>query len=88
VPAAPPTPITVAGGETVTPLANPTADDLAQAEDAYRRGVDAQGRGAPKSAQRFFVRALRMGLKGRKAADAQRRIKQIVDETTLEASEF
>ncbi len=88
VPAAPPAPIKVAGGETVTPLANPTADDLAQAEDAYRRGVDAQGRGAPKSAQRFFVRALRLGLKGRKASDAQRRIKQIVDETTLEASEF
>ncbi|MEZ4463708.1 MAG: hypothetical protein R3F43_04105 [bacterium] len=72
----------------VVPKANPTAADIAEAEADYNTGVDAQRRGAPKSAQRFFVDALSKGLSGTKGQDAQRRIKQIVDRTTLEASEF
>ncbi len=82
-----PKPKKIAGLD-VTPMANPTSADIAAAEANYVRGVDAQGRGAPKSAQRFFVKALRQGLKGPKAADAQRRIKQIADAQALEASEF
>ena len=82
-----PEPKQIAGLD-VTPMANPTSKDLADAMADYVRGVDAQKRGAPKSAQRFFVKALRAGLKGGKAADAQRRIKQIADATALEASEF
>ena len=63
-------------------------EEMAAAEAEYVRGLDAEKRGAPKSAQRFFVRALRNGLKGPKAVDAQRRIRRIADKIALEASEF
>jgi len=71
-----------------TPKPNLTPEDIAAAEAEYVRGLDAEKRGAPKSAQRFFVRALRNGLKGPKAVDAQRRIRRIADKIALEASEF
>lgn len=80
-------PIQVAGVR-IVPKANPNAADLAEAEADYEKGIDAQSRGAPKSAQKYFVEALSKGLSGGKAQDARRRIKQIVDRTTLEASEF
>jgi len=82
-----PKPKRIAGLD-VTPKANPTDTDRAAALRDYEDGLDAQRRGAPKSAQRFFVRALKKGLGGPKAAEAQRRIKQIADATALEASEF
>lgn len=75
-------------GLDVTPKANPSAADLDLARREYIRGTDAQKRGAPKSAQRYFVNALRQGLDGAEAADAQRRLKQLADEIALEASEF
>ena len=79
----PPKPTKIAGLDVTQ-----TSDDQAAAVRDYKDGLDAQRRGAPKSAQRFFVRALKKGLSGKQAADAQRRIKQIADATALEASEF
>jgi serine/threonine-protein kinase len=79
--------VTVAGQD-VTPKANPTDEDRAVAHNEYLRGTDAQSRGAPKSAQGYFVKALRLGLSGADAADAQRRLKQLADQIALEASEF
>jgi hypothetical protein len=82
-PAPPPQPTKIAGLDVT-----PTSNDQSAALREYQDGLDAQRRGAPKSAQRFYVRALKKGLTGKKAAEAQRRIKQIADATALEASEF
>lgn len=91
-PAAPVTAAAVArrrvGGYDVTPKVNPTATDRARAIRDYNRGVDAQKRGAPKSALRFLVKSLKAGLEGSTARDAQRRIQQIVDRATLEGQKF
>ncbi|MBU0551275.1 protein kinase [Myxococcota bacterium] len=72
--------------EPTTPTASPAAQAKAEAE--YARGRDAENRGAPKSAQRFYMKALKHGLEGAKAVDARERIKRIIDETTLEAKQF
>ncbi len=67
---------------------DPSDEELRQAERFYADGRDAERRGAPKSARSFYMRALRKGLKGKKAKDAQQRIKRIMDRLSLEASDF
>ncbi|MCA9543961.1 MAG: hypothetical protein KC613_06205, partial [Myxococcales bacterium] len=76
------------GGFDVTPKENLTDQDRARAIFEYSKGKDAQKRGAPKAAQRFLVTALKLGLSGKDADDAQRRLKQLADQVNLEATEF
>jgi eukaryotic-like serine/threonine-protein kinase len=76
------------GGYDVTPKANPTPADISKAHNEFIRAVDAEKRGAPKTAQRYLAKALRLGLKGSEAKEALRRLKKLADQASLEASEF
>jgi len=56
----------------------PRSPKQARAEADYLRGIDAEKRGAPKSAGKFLRRALKNGLSGRKAREARKRLKRLV----------
>ncbi|MBU0553165.1 hypothetical protein KJ940_16975, partial [Myxococcota bacterium] len=58
--------------------ADPNAAERARAEIDYLRGIDAMKRGAPKTASRFFKRALSKGLEPSKAAMARRYLDEMV----------
>lgn len=65
-----------------------TQEVPAEAKKLYAQARDAEKRGAPRSAQRFYVRALGKGLVGPEAREAHKRIKVLQARMDMEQREF